>query len=162
MKKLLFLTALALIGCDNYTPNQEPKVIEKKVIVHDTITKYMTHECSKEYGVEATEVNGNTYVFEIHNKRTDEIVFYLQPMVIWNQITKAGGKTRIAESDMCKHWKDQHIIGCYVQARVKGKNISFSKEWPDSEFYLVETYSIGVSPAVNTLNFLPPPKDNWD
>lgn len=157
MNKLILGTMLAvgLCGCGNELPVRE---VVKQTIVHDTIVKYRTHECSKEYGVDADAVNGNTYVFEIHSKRTDEIVFYLQPLVIWNQITKAGGKTTIAESDMCRHWKGQHTIGCYVEATIKGKSISFYKEWPDAEFYLVETYSMGMFPAVNTVNFIPSPK----
>lgn len=156
MKKLLFLIALTLIGCENYTTNQETKVIEKKVIVHDTIIKYRTHKCSTEYGVEAEEVNGKTHVFEIRRKRTDEIVFYLEPIVIYNNIKKYyGGKTTIPESDMCRHWKDQHIIGCYITATYDGKHRSFFKEWPDSEFYLIETVSDGLTPAVNTVNVFP-------
>lgn len=162
MKKLLLLTALTLIGCENFNTTQEPKIIEKKVIVHDTITKYMTHECSKEYGVEATEVNGKTYVFEIHSKRTGEIVFYLQPFVFSNQVKKAGGKTIVAESDMCGHLKNSHTIYCGVDAKFDEKVLTFFKEWPESEFYLIETYSIGISPAVNTVNYLQPPKDGWD
>lgn len=159
MNKLILCSMLAvgLCGCENETVVRE---VVKHTVVHDTIVKYRTHECSKEYGVDAAPVDGNTYVFEIHSKKTDEIVFYLQPLVLWNQIKKAGGKTRIAESDMCKHWKDQHTIGCYVEATVKGKNISFFKEWPDSEFYLIETYSMGISPAVNTVNYLG--DGDWD
>ena len=74
MKKLIIGTILAvgLCGCEN--ENVVVREVVKQTVVHDTIVKYITHECSKEYGVEATEVNGNTYVFEIHNKRTDEIV----------------------------------------------------------------------------------------
>lgn len=157
MNKLIIGTMIAvgLCGCENETIVRE---VVKQTVVHDTIVKYETHECSKEYGVDADPVDGKTYVFEIHSKRTDEIVFYLQPIVIWNQITKAGGKTTIAESDMCRHWKDQHTIGCYVEATVKGESISFYKEWPDAEFYLVETYSIGMFPTVNTVNFIPSPK----
>lgn len=163
MKKLLFLVALALIGCENYTTNQESKVIEKGVIVHDTITKYLTHECSKEYGVKATETDyGETHVFEIHNKRTDEIVFYLQPLVIINdakkvaQKEKAGGK--LSTQAKCKHDMQSHTIYCGVLAKLDDKVlINFLKVWPESEFHLIETYNYGTNLVGNTITIFPRP-----
>jgi len=167
MKKLLFLTALALIGCENYTTNQESKVIEKEVIVHDTITKYLTHECSKEYGVKATLTEkGESHVYEIHSKRTNEIIFYLQPLVILDELKKVGQKEKAHGkfSAKCEHDMKSHTIYCGASANLNEKVIiNFLKEWPDSEFYLIESYNYGSYLDDSTITVFPrtSPYNRW-
>lgn len=159
MKKLLFLTALTLIGCENYTTNQEQKVIEKRVIVHDTITNYMTHECSKEYGVETTEVNGETWVVEIHKKSNDEIVYYIQPTLIKQRIEKQGGSNFEFVHRIDKDDEDLFVA---IRFKTGKKEHEFYKTWPQSNYYMVETYIKDFAAGSLTINNPIKPKNGWE
>lgn len=157
MKKLLFLTALALIGCDNYTTGQESNLIEKKVVVHDTITKYRTHECSREYGVSEEIVDGDSWVVEIRKKRDDEIVYYVQPLLIAKRINEQGGSNFNFDSYVDKVGKDLFIYISFITGKEKH---SFYKVWPQSNYYMVETHKEGFNAGSLTITnpLLPMPK----
>lgn len=159
MKKLLFLTALTLIGCENYTTNLEQKVIEKIVIVHDTITKYRTYECSKNMDIETTEVNGETWVVEIHKKSNDEIVYYIQPTLIKQRIEKQGGS-----NFEFVHRIDKDNEDLYVSIRFKTgkKEHEFYKTWPQSNYYMVETYIKDFSAGSLTISNPIQPENGWE
>lgn len=159
MKKLLFLTALTLIGCENYTTNQQPIVIEKKLIVHDTITNYMTHECSKEYGVETTKVNGETWVVEIHKKSNDEIVYYIQPTLIKQSIEKQGGSNFEFVHRIDKDDEDLFVA---IKFKTGKKEHEFYKTWPQSNYYMVETYNKNFDAGSLTISNPIPHKNEWE
>ncbi len=132
---LLLVIIFLQIKIDNTVSNTQP-IIVKQETVHDTVWK------NKDFSIKPKKPFGYSIIHEIHSKRTDEIVFYIEPNIVEENVKKSGGKklTRISQhsDDMCEVLKKE-IICMYSYADRDNKYHEFYKEFPSEQFYMITT-----------------------
>ena len=138
---ILIVVLLVIIflqtNIDRPQTNTQPIVqyIVKQETVHDTVWK------NNSFSIKPSKSFGFRMIEEIHSKRTDEIVFYIEPNVIQNNVNKSGGKLteNFTKSDnMCEILK-KVIICTYGYKDEEGNYQEFYKEFPTDNFYLITT-----------------------